>query len=108
VIKLNFELMINECKNEILKDNLEKVETLIDEAFKLNNNSPKIHNILGVLSEIKRDKALAIKHYRAALGLDPSYKPAIKNLENITSFEYYFTYEKLYFDEDVDNNEHKK
>jgi DNA-binding NtrC family response regulator len=41
-------------------------------------------NLLGVLMEIQGDRAEAQKNYRAALSLDPSYEPAIKNLRRST------------------------
>jgi DNA-binding NtrC family response regulator len=41
-------------------------------------------NLLGVLMEIQGDRAEAQKNYRAALSLDPSYEPAVKNLRRST------------------------
>lgn len=52
------------------------------------NNAPEVHNLYGVLAELTGDLSLAGKHYRAAYALDPTYKPASKNLERITSFYY--------------------
>jgi hypothetical protein len=40
---------------------------------------------LGALMEIQGDRAEAQKNYRAALSLDPSYEPAIKNLQRSTN-----------------------
>lgn len=51
-------------------------------------HSPEVQNLIGVLAELTRDLSLAGKHYRAALALDPTYKPASRNLERITSFYY--------------------
>ena len=31
---------------------------------------------------------MARKHYRAAYALDPAYRPAIRNLERISSFDF--------------------
>jgi len=47
-----------------------------------------VHNLFGVLSELTGDLSLAGKHYRAAYALDPSYKPARRNLERITSINF--------------------
>ncbi len=94
----NFELLIEQSKNYILRGNYKRAKKTLDLAFKIKNDSPKIHNILGIIAEIQKSKALAAKHYRAALGLDASYKPAIKNLEKITDYEYYYKVGNLYFD----------
>lgn len=94
----DFELLIKESKEFILLGNYEKAERVVSLAFELNNNSPKVHNILGIIAEAKRDKNLATSHFRAALNLDASYRPAIKNLEKITTYGYCYRIETLYFD----------
>lgn len=53
-----------------------------------NDHAPETHNLLGVLAELNGDLSLAGKHYRAAYALDPTYKPAIRNLDRITAFNY--------------------
>lgn len=70
--------------------NLEFVEAyqLIVEAISINPNAPQPHNLLGIWFELKGNKDKARKHYRAAYALDPTFKPACKNLEQIcTMFE---------------------
>ena len=94
----NFDMLIEESKEAILQGDVNKAEKLVGLAFELVNNSPKVHNILGIIAEVKNDKTMAIRHYRAALGLDSSYKPAINNLNKITTYGYYYKIEKLYFD----------
>lgn len=44
-------------------------------------HSPDPHNLYGVLLEKRGEHLLALKHFRAALSLDPSHAPAIHNLE---------------------------
>lgn len=63
--------------------------------MRVNENTPEWHNLLGILSEIKGDLILAGKHYRASYALDPTYKPASKNLYRITCFYYKFDKESL-------------
>jgi len=58
----------------------------IKQAGLENQNLPEYHNLLGVIAEHNDDLSLACKHYRAAYALDPSYKPAINNLERITNY----------------------
>ncbi|MBN1471763.1 MAG: response regulator, partial [Syntrophaceae bacterium] len=57
------------------------------QAIALDPSRPEAFNLLGVLFEIRNDKYEALRNYRAALALDPSYKPAIHNLDRSTSFK---------------------
>lgn len=61
----------------------------IKDAMLKNSNAPEVHNLLGALAELTGDLYLASKHYRAAYALDPTYKPANRNLERITAFYYH-------------------
>jgi tetratricopeptide (TPR) repeat protein len=47
---------------------------------------PEAYNLLGALLEIKGDWLEAQKFYRAALDIDPTFKPAWANLERTTSW----------------------
>jgi len=53
-------------------------------AIFLDPRRPEAFNLLGALMEIKGDRIEAQKNYRAALSLDPSYEPAMKNLQRST------------------------
>jgi DNA-binding response OmpR family regulator len=55
-------------------------------AIFLDPARPDAFNLLGALTEIQGDREEAQKNYRAALSLDPSYAPAIKNLARSTSW----------------------
>jgi DNA-binding response OmpR family regulator len=55
-------------------------------AIFLDPARPDAFNLLGALTEIQGDREEAQKNYRAALSLDPSYAPAIKNLSRSTSW----------------------
>jgi lipoprotein NlpI len=62
---------------------------LIVEAIRVNPDAPQPHNLLGIWFELTGDGDKARKHYRAAYALDPTFKPACRNLERIcTMFEY--------------------
>lgn len=63
-----------------------QAEENIKQAMVINPHSPIVHNLYGILEEFLMDDGLACKHYRAAYALDPTYKPAIRNLERITTF----------------------
>jgi DNA-binding response OmpR family regulator len=55
-------------------------------AIFLDPARPEAFNLLGALTEIQGDREEGQKNYRAALSLDPSYAPAIKNLARSTSW----------------------
>lgn len=59
---------------------------LITDAIANNPNSPAPHNLLGILLEKKGNHALAMRHFRAAWALDPTYLPARQNLEKFGTF----------------------
>jgi len=50
-------------------------------------NSAIPHNLLGIIYEKKCNHILAMKHFRAAWCLDPTYLPARENMSNFSSFE---------------------
>lgn len=84
----NFEDYIEYAKTCILKKDFEKAITYLKKSIAEDMNSPEPHNLLGVLAESEKDNLLAIKHYKAALDLGPTYKPAQKNLERISQLRY--------------------
>jgi DNA-binding response OmpR family regulator len=53
-------------------------------AIFIDPGRPEAFNLLGALMEIKGDRIEAQKNYRTALSLDPSYEPAVKNLQRST------------------------
>ena len=54
-------------------------------AIYVDPSRPEAFNLLGALMEIHGDRVEAQKNYRAALSLDASYEPAIKNLQRSTN-----------------------
>ena len=56
-------------------------------AVFLDPTRPEAFNLLGALLEIQGNRGEAQKNYRAALSLDPSYEPAIKNLQRSTEWK---------------------
>lgn len=72
-----------------LKENdYKQAEIDIKQAMLINPHSPVVHNLYGILEELLMQDNLARIHYRAAYALDPTYKPAIWNLDRISSFHY--------------------
>jgi len=61
--------------------------------------------LLGIIGEITGDLSLAGKHYRAAYALDPTFKPACRNLERITKFYYRLNIKNVDFVEKLELKE---
>jgi DNA-binding NtrC family response regulator len=55
-------------------------------AIHLDPGRPEAFNLLGVLMETQGNRYEAQKNYRAAISLDPSYKPALENLQRSTTW----------------------
>lgn len=57
-------------------------------------HAPQTHNLMGIILEKKEEHAAAMKHFRAALALDPTYYPAKHNLDMYGSeIDYIVTHE---------------
>lgn len=61
-------------------------ESLIKEAMGKYPHAPQPHNLFGLLLETQGDHLTAMKHFRAAWALDPSYVPARQNMDHFASF----------------------
>lgn len=64
----------------------EKCESLIRSAMGKYPHAPQPHNLIGILLEKKGDHLTAMKHFRAAWALDPTYIPARQNLDCYGTF----------------------
>jgi DNA-binding response OmpR family regulator len=58
----------------------------VRKAIAADPGQPESYNLLGALLEIEGDWVEAQKFYRAALDIDPTFKPARANLERTTSW----------------------
>lgn len=76
------------AKKCILEKDFDKAEAHLKKAVMENINAAEPHNLFGVIAEYKGDFVAAGKHYRAALALDPTYKPADRNLQRVTDYNY--------------------
>lgn len=89
--------LMNEEKKELIKVSNE-VKTLVeDRAYEACDlllrkmigkypHAPEPHNLFGILLEKEGNHLVAMKHFRAAWALDPTYLPARFNLAQYTSF----------------------
>lgn len=92
-----FESYIKKAIDEITNKNFSEAIEYIHLAILEDDASPKTHNLLGIIAELTENLSLAGKHYRAAYALDPTFKPAFRNLERITSFYYRLNIKNLDF-----------
>lgn len=79
---------LNYAKRCINNQDLEEGHKYVKKAVSLDTSKPEAFNLLGVILEYKNNPLEAQKQYRAALALDPSFKPAQQNLERTSQFEY--------------------
>lgn len=70
----------------VFEQNFKNCEKLICKAMEEFPHAPEPHNLLGIILEKTGNHYLAMKHFRAAWALDPSYTPANHNLEKYGTF----------------------
>ena len=66
--------------------NYQKCVAMICEAMGEFPSAPQPHNLLGIIMEKEGDHASAMRHFRAAYALDPTYSPARQNLDHYGTF----------------------
>ena len=81
-------------KDLIKEGKLVECEEVIRYAMYLYPSSPIPHNLYGILFEVRNEQIRAMKHFRAALDLDPTFLPAKENLMTFgtLSFRHKFVY----------------
>lgn len=93
-------------KKMIINKEYEKVEKKIIEMIEKYPHSPVPHNLLGLLLEKENNHVLAMKHFRAAYALDPTYIPCKYNMQQYSKM--YPTGEFAYCEEDCKEEEDDK
>ena len=58
---------------------------MITNAMAKHPHAPEPHNLLGLLLEKQQEHLIAMKHFRAAYALDPTYVPSRNNLDRFGS-----------------------
>lgn len=80
--------IIKECKHLIENQNFATCKEIICKAMEKEPHSAIPHNLMGILLEKENNHILAMKHFRAAYDLDPTYVPARYNIDQYTQFFY--------------------
>ncbi|MEG1547474.1 MAG: hypothetical protein RR232_04915 [Clostridia bacterium] len=77
---------INMAKMLIQAQRFNECEAILSSSMMSHPHDAIPHNLMGLLLEKKQEHANAMKHFRAAYALDPSYRPAAWNLECFGEF----------------------
>jgi CheY-like chemotaxis protein len=76
--------LIGLARSQIQAGRHDLARSLLPKALAGRPDRPEAYNLMGVLLEIGRHKLDALKFYRAALDIDPTYRPAWNNLDRAT------------------------
>lgn len=75
-----------EIRALVKQRNYTECEVILQSAIGKYPHSSEPHNLYGVLYEEQGDHVAAMKHFRAAWALDPTYLPARFNIEQYSTF----------------------
>lgn len=84
----SFGSVMSFAKGCISRRDFDKAYIFLQRAIGMEPMKPEPYNLLGALLEIKGDMLEALKFYRAALAIDPTYKPADENLRRAAEWSY--------------------
>ncbi len=76
------------AKSLISQQEFEAARDYLEKALSFDSSQPEPFNLLGLILEMQDRSTEAQKKYRAALALDPTYKPAQANLDRASQFGY--------------------
>ncbi len=82
---VDYTSLIELTKRHISDRNFGAARDVVRKAIAADPAQPEAYNLLGALLEINNDRLEALKFYRAALDIDPTFKAAWANLERATS-----------------------
>jgi DNA-binding NtrC family response regulator len=76
----DYPTLIELCKRHVTDRRLEEARAVAQEALSVDPGRPDAYNLLGALLECRGEWVEAQKYYRAALEIEPGYRPAAANL----------------------------
>ncbi|MFA6845626.1 MAG: hypothetical protein WCR02_07870 [Sphaerochaetaceae bacterium] len=88
--------LCNDIRKLVTQEDYQKCEHLLSMALGKYPNEPEPHNLLGIVLQKQGNHFMAMKHFRVAWALDPTYTPARQNLENFGTL---FAQGKIAFNE---------
>ena len=78
--------LCTEVRNLVAQGKLDLCLDRIRNAMATCPDAPQPHNLLGIVLEKQGRHTEAMRHFRAAWALDPTYIPAEQNLETYATF----------------------
>lgn len=84
----SFEDYLSLAKEEINQRNFDAAIAMLKKATGKKTEKPEPFNLLGVIYELRGNHPEAMKMYRTALSLDPTYKPADENLQRAGNIDF--------------------
>ncbi|MBN1932074.1 MAG: response regulator [Desulfobacterales bacterium] len=102
---VEYEELIDISKRYIIERRFSDAREMTQKAIAKDPEQPEAYNLLGALFEIDGDTIEAQKFYRAALDIDPTFKPAWSNLERVTSWHKYGKIELEKVDKNIERKE---
>lgn len=82
----SYDGLIELGKKAITDKEFDKARNYISQAIAKDATKAEAYNLLGVIFEMYDKKQEARKQYLAATNIDPTYKPAQRNLQRVTSW----------------------
>lgn len=82
---LDMQALIHQIRDQIQLCQTADCEQRIAQAMQQYPHSPVPHNLMGIFLSQQNEPLRAMKHFRAAAALEPTYIPARCNLELCTS-----------------------
>lgn len=82
------ESLIEMAKHALVQRKPDEAMIYLQRVVAIDPTKPEPFNLLGLLLEVKGDLLAAQKMYRAALSLDPTYRPAQDNLHKTVEWGY--------------------
>ncbi len=83
----DYHSLVELAKRQITRRSFEDALGTVKRAIGIAPSHPEAYNLIGALHEIRGDSIEAQRFFRAALEIDPTFKPAKANLERSTSWK---------------------
>lgn len=84
----SFHAALEYAKACINRRDFDKAYQYLQKAISMEPRKPEPYNLLGAILELKKETVEALKMYRAAIAVEPTYKPASDNLARATQWSY--------------------
>ena len=79
--------LCSQVREDLRKQNYKQCTEEICYAMYLHPSAPEPHNLFGLLLEAQRNHIGAMRHFRVAQDLDPTYRPAMENMMDFARFD---------------------